>query len=286
MANTIGNPLSWSTNLIRSIFSHLGSVTVKLGAEKTETMPEVRQISMADISDALRLGFADFKALRSDVIFICLLYPIIGAVLVWMVIQGSLLPLLFPVISGFALIGPLAAVGIYEMSRRRELKLETSWMAVDDVLRSPTFGAIFMLGLCNVVIYIAWLAAASLIYTVILGPEPPVSASAFVLDVLTTKAGWMMGAIGVAVGFAFAVVVLTVSVVSYPLLLDRNVGLPIAVITSVRVTVKNPGPIAAWGLIIAGSLAIGSLPMLLGLVIVVPVLGHATWHLYRKAVVE
>jgi len=268
------------------MFSHLGSVTGKLGAEKTETMPVVRQISMADISDALQLGYADFKALRSDVIFICLLYPIIGAVLVWMVIQGSLLPLLFPVISGFALVGPLAAVGLYEMSRRRELKLETSWLAFDDVLRSPTFGAIFMLGLCNVVIYIAWLVTASLIYTAILGPEPPVSTSAFVLDVLTTKAGWVMGAIGMAVGFAFAVVVLTVSVVSYPLLLDRNVGLPIAVITSVRVTAKNPGPIAAWGLIVAGSLAIGSVPMLLGLVIVVPVLGHATWHLYRKAVVE
>ena len=285
MVKTIGNPLSWSTNMIKSTFSHLGSVTGKLAAEKTETMPVVRQISMDDISDALRLGFADFKALRSDVIFIFLLYPIVGAVLVWMVIQGSLLPLLFPVISGFALVGPLAAVGLYEMSRRRELKLETSWLVFDDVLRSPTFGAVFMLGLCNLVIYIAWLVTASLIYTAILGPEPPVSASAFVLDVLTTKAGWVMGTIGLAVGFVFAVVVLAFSVVSYPLLLDRNVGLPIAVITSIQVTVKNPGPIAAWGLIVAGSLAIGSLPMLLGLVIVVPVLGHATWHLYRKAVV-
>jgi uncharacterized membrane protein len=286
MANTIGNPLSWATNSIKDVFSYFGSVTEKLGPEKTASMPEIRQITMGDIRDALRSGFEDFKVFRTDIIFICLLYPIIGFSLVWMAINGNLLHLLFPVISGFALIGPLAAVSLYEMSRRREQSLETSWLALDNVLRSPTFGAIFVLGLLNIAIYIVWLIAADLIYINILGPELPVSADAFMVSVLTTKAGWAMGVIGLGVGFVFAVVVLTISVVSYPLLLDRNVGLPIAVITSVRVSLKNPGPIAAWGLIIAVSLVIGALPLLLGLIFVIPILGHATWHLYRKTVVK
>jgi uncharacterized membrane protein len=258
MADTIGNPLSWAANSIKGTFSYLGSVSEQLSQDEAETTPEVRQISMADILDALKLGFEDFKTFRTDVIFICLLYPVVGFSLVWMVVHGSLLHLLFPVISGFALVGPLAAVSLYEMSRRREKNLETSWLALDDVLRSPTFGAIFVLGLLNVAIYIVWLIAADLIYTMILGSELPASPMAFMTEILSTKAGFLMGIIGLGVGFVFAVIVLAISVVSYPLLLDRHVGLKVAVATSVRVALKNPGPIAAWGLIIAGSLALGT----------------------------
>ena len=103
-------------------------------------------------------------------------------------------------------------------------------------------------------------------------------------DVFTTGAGWAMIVAGNTVGFLFAVLVLTISVVSFPLLLDRDVGLYTAVATSVRAVVKNPGPMAVWGLIVAVGLAVGSLPALLGLVFVMPILGHATWHLYRKVV--
>ena len=117
-----------------------------------------------------------------------------------------------------------------------------------------------------------------------MGPEAPVSTTAFLRDALTTGAGWAMILIGMATGFVFAMVVLAISVVSFPLLLDRNVGLPVAVVTSVRVATRNPRAICAWGLIVAVSLALGSLPAFLGLIIVLPVLGHATWHLYRLAV--
>lgn len=285
LAKTIGNPLSWLTGLVSTVFMHLGSVTGKLSPGEAVDLPEIRQITMDDIRDALRLGFADFKTFRSDVIFVCFLYPIIGGCLVWMVVQGSLLPLLFPVMSGFALIGPLAAVGLYEMSRRREKGLKTNWLALGDVLQSPTFGVIFVLGLFHIAIFVIWIMSANFIYAVTLGPELPTSVSGFVRDVLTTGAGWALIGFGCAIGLAFAVIVLAVSVVSFPLLLDRDVGLPVAIITSVRVTTKNPKTITAWGLIVAGSLVIGSLPMLLGLVVAMPVLGHATWHLYRKAVV-
>ena len=117
-----------------------------------------------------------------------------------------------------------------------------------------------------------------------LGPEPPVSIAAFARDVFTTSAGWTMILVGVGVGFLFALLVLAISVVSFPLLLDRDVGFDAAVWTSIRAVAANPGSMAIWGLIVAGGLVIGSIPVFLGLVIVMPVLGHATWHLYRKVV--
>jgi uncharacterized membrane protein len=170
------------------------------------------------------------------------------------------------------------------MSRRREQGDRISWIDAFGVVRSPGFGAILVLGLVLLAIFLLWMLAASVIYQLTLGPEPPVSITSFVRDVFTTSAGWTMIVVGVGVGFLFALVVLAISVVSFPLLLDRDVGLYSAVSTSVRAVATNPGPMALWGLIVAGGLAIGMLPAFLGLIIVLPVLGHATWHLYRKAV--
>jgi uncharacterized membrane protein len=129
-----------------------------------------------------------------------------------------------------------------------------------------------------------WLGAAMAIYTLTLGPEPPASLVSFARTVFTTEAGWALMILGVGVGFLFAVLVLAISVVSFPLLLDREVGLKAAVATSVRAVMANPGPMALWGLIVAGGLVAGSIPLFLGLIIVMPVLGHATWHLYRRVV--
>ena len=101
---------------------------------------------------------------------------------------------------------------------------------------------------------------------------------------LGTGAGWTMIIVGIGVGFLFALLVLAVSVVSFPLLLDRNVGIGTAVTTSIRVVATNPAVMALWGLIVAAGLVVGSLPLFVGLVVILPVLGHATWHLYRKVV--
>jgi uncharacterized membrane protein len=141
-----------------------------------------------------------------------------------------------------------------------------------------------VLGLLLVAIFLFWLVAAESIYEVTLGPQPPESINAFFRDVFTTDAGWTLIVVGVGVGFLFAALVLVISVVSFPVLLDRDVGLGAAVWTSVRVVIANPGPMAGWGLIVAGGLLIGTIPLFLGLVFVIPVLGHATWHLYRKVV--
>lgn len=287
MPATIGNPLSWAFGAIRSTFGYASSVVNAVGTQAvsgTET-PQIRTLTLQDLRDALRKGWADVMAFRSDVVFVCLLYPVIGGVLAALALKGNFVQLVFPTLSGFALAGPVAAVGLYEMSRRREQGLPTSWLAYLDVIRSPKFGGILILSLFHVVIFLVWIMSANLIFDATMGPEAPKSIMAFANDVFTTGAGWAMIIVGMAVGFAFSVAVLAISVVSFPMLLDRNVSLPTAVVTSVKVALKNPVPIGVWGIIVAGSLALGSLPALLGLVLVLPILGHSTWHLYKRAVV-
>ncbi len=286
MPQTIGNPLSWVFGALRSGFGYAGSVISSVRpTQGEEAIPEIRTLTLDDLRKALRKGWADVMAFRSDVVFVCLLYPVIGGVLAVLAVQGNSLQLVFPTLSGFALAGPVAAVGLYDMSRRREQGAPTSWLAYLDVIKSPKFGGILILSLFHVVVFLVWIMTANLIFDATLGPDAPVSAAAFVRDVFTTGAGWAMIVIGMAVGFVFSVAVLAISVVSFPMLLDRDVTLPTAVVTSVKVALKNPVPIGIWGMIVAGSLALGALPALLGLVLVLPILGHSTWHLYRQAVV-
>jgi len=284
---TIRNPIEWATDQLKLAGLAVGSASRAGGGAEEEfaaPLPEVRQIGVADLRDSLARGFDDFAAYRTDVVFLCIVYPIIGLVLGRLAFGYGMLPLLFPLASGFALVGPFAAVGLYEMSRRREQGVPIGWADAFAVLRSPAIGSILVLGLVLLALFALWLFAAWFIYLVTLGPDLPISASAFANDVLTTKQGWTMTAIGMGVGFLFALVVLVISVVSFPLLLDRNVGVYRAIATSLRAVRENPRPMAAWGLIIAGGLLIGAIPLLVGLAIALPILGHATWHLYRKVV--
>src|SRR5262245_28867832 len=281
----IRNPIEWGFDQIRLAALAAGALGHSLrGSEESRSLPAIRRITTADLNDVLARGFSDFEACRSDVMFLCLIYPIIGIALVWLIFGYELLPLVFPLAFGFALVGPVAAVGLYEMSRRREQGMRASWVDAFGATRSPGFGAILVLGLVLLMIFLLWLFAANWIYQITLGPEPPVSIGAFIRDVFTTSAGWRMIIVGLGVGVLFAFLVLAISVVSFPLLLDRDVGLDVAVSTSIRAVATNPGPMLLWGLIVAGSLLIGSIPAFLGLIFVLPVLGHATWHLYRMVV--
>jgi uncharacterized membrane protein len=254
------------------------------GAGETPARLAVRTLSLADLKDALAKGVADFSAMPSHAVFLCIIYPIAGLVLGRLAIGYDVLPLLFPLMAGFALIGPLAAIGLYEMSRRREQGLDISWRHILDVRHRPTFGAIVTLGVLLMAIFLIWLAVAQAIYVATFGYLPAASMPDFLRQVLTTPEGWTLIVVGNGVGFLFAVLVLTISVVSFPLLIDRDVGAAGAIVTSVRVVLANPVIMAAWGFIVALLLMIGSIPLLFGLAVVMPVLGHATWHLYRRAV--
>lgn len=287
MAIHIQSPFEWGWNRSKVSVSGIGTARPEeywAQSGLRAGVPEIRRIGLADLRAALARGVDDFAAHRSDVIFLCVLYPIIGLALGRLAFGYGMLPLLFPLAAGFTLIGPLAAIGLNEMSRRREQGGHVTWMDAFGVLHSPSLVAIAQLGALLLAIFALWLLAADSLYNVTLGPEPPISISAFVHDVLATDAGWVLIGAGMGVGFLFAVAVLAISVVSFPLLLDRPVSAATALRTSLRVVRANPGTMAVWGLVIACSLALGSIPFFIGLVIVFPVLGHATWHLYRHAV--
>ena len=244
----------------------------------------IRKVGLSDLSDALRLGWEDFKAVPSHAIILCVIYPVLGLVLFRMVLGYSVLPLLFPLAAGFTLIGPFAALGLYELSRRRERGEEAAAWDAMHVLRAPSFGAMLELGTLLLVLFIVWIAAADAIYIATFGNAPAASIPDFATRVLTTPKGWSLIIVGCGVGFLFAVVALCVSVVSFPLMLDRHATAIDAIRTSLQAVMKNPLAMAVWGLIVAALLVIGSLPLFVGLAVVLPVLGHATWHLYRKVV--
>jgi uncharacterized membrane protein len=270
--------------------------------------PAVRSIGVDDLKDALVEGFADFKAVPTHLIFLYLIYPIIMLVAGRMIAGYDVLPLIFPLLAGYTLVGPLGAAGMYVLSSRREQGLEVSRVHLLDVFRSPSIRALAALSGILMAVYFAWLAVALLVYAMNFGSPPPTSFAAFAKQafsmdfggaapasiadfaqqVFATRSGWTLIIVGSTVGLLFAVVVLTLSVVSFPMLLDRNrnLGAVAAAHTSARAVLANPVTMAVWGLIVVAALLIGSLPFFLGLAVVLPVLGHATWHLYRKVVIS
>ncbi len=284
---TIRNPIEWSGAQIASAAhaaNQIGNAVHHMQDTAHSPAPAVRRISGSDVWQSLREGFADFQAYRSDVIFLCATYALVGLVMARIAFGTQLLPLLFPLASGFAIIGPLAAVGLYEMSRMREKGAEVGWANVFDVLKAPAIAGIAALGMILIAVFLLWLAAAWIIFDNTLGPTVPVSPDAFLRDVFLTPDGQTMIVVGMGVGFLFALLAMMLSVVSFPLLLDRDTGLDTAIKTSFRAVLANPGPMALWGFLVAAILLVGMAVVFVGLVVAVPVLGHATWHLYRKLV--
>ena len=284
MVETIGNPLSWGAKAVGATGHYIADAADHVRSPRIDAPPKVRSIDMSDLRESLRLGFDDFAACRTDVMFLCVMYPLIGIAMAVFAFQANLVPYLFPMASGFALLGPIAGVALYELSRRREHGQSARWTDTFSLLSTSVVGPIVALGAYLVAIFLTWMVVAHLIFVSTMGGIAPTSTVGFISDVFSTSGGIAMIAIGIPVGAVFAVMVLMISVVSFPLLLDRDVGLPVAVITSIRVARKNPVTIGIWGLIIATALLLGSIPFFLGLIIVMPVLGHASWHLYRRAV--
>ena len=283
--NHIENPFEFFIEKLGWAASDVARVALpKISRHAGQAAPVVRKIGVADLWASLREGAADVAATRDDILFIGLIYPLAGLVLARLAFSLDLLPLIFPLASGFALIGPFAAVGLYELSRRREQGLEVSWLDAFGVFRSPAIGSILGLGAIMLTLFFVWLGVAYEIYLATVGGTAPQTIAAFERSIFTTGGGWTLIAAGLGVGFLFAVLAFALSVVSFPLLLDRDVGVTRAISTSLAAVRENLGVMIVWGAVVAGALLLGSLPALVGLIFVVPLLGHATWRLYRKLI--
>ena len=260
--------------------------------EDTLSHVPVRRIRFDDIRWALKQGWEDFLGLRGDLLFVGLIYPFVGLIAILVSLNQSLLPLLFPLAAGISLLGPLVAAGFYEMARRRELGQDIGWRHFFDVFTGPAAGPLLALGLVLAGLFVLWLAAAMSIYQMFfvdpnLGWRSPGPAGAFIQMLFTTPQGWALILVGNLVGLGFAILALIVSVASFPMVVDQpEAGAATAIETSIRVSLRNPVQIFTWGLIVAGLLVIGSIPLFIGLAVVLPVLGYATWHLYTRTVVR
>jgi uncharacterized membrane protein len=254
-------------------------------AASTYAHLEVRKLRLVDLFDVLDKGIEDFRAKPTHLFFLAVIYPAATLFAALVVGDGELMPLVFPLLSGLVLIGPFVGLAMEEMSRHRERGLDMSWTTAFNFFASPSFKDIAFLGLLIMALFLLWVAVADTIYVMTLGDSWRASVEDFTRAVLTTRQGWTMIIIGNFIGLLFAITALCIGVVSFPLLLDRQVGVATAVETSVRAVLANPIVMAVWGLIVGVTLFLGALPLLVGLAVVIPVLGHATWHLYRKVVV-
>ncbi len=262
----------------------MGSFHVLTSSAEIQEFPVVRKIGFADLGDALVEGFRDFRAMPSHLFFLAVVYLVIGIFLFPSTSGQNALPLLFPLLAGYALIGPFAAIGLYEVSRRRERGLPHSFGYAFGVLRSPALPSILAVGFTLMVILLLWLASVQSLYQSQFGVWAPQSYRHFLDQLVATPAGHRLLALGFGIGFIYAVIAFSIGAISFPLLLDRDVGAAIAILTSVKAVLKNPLVMAGWALIIAAALFAGMATLFVGLAIATPILGHATWHLYRRLV--
>jgi uncharacterized membrane protein len=245
--------------------------------------PVVRRIMVADIADALAHGLRDFQALPLYGLVFGALYAAGGIVIVLCLTQLGMVYLAYPLAAGFALIGPFVALGLYEVSRRREAGEPVSPGAIWSTVRSRS--EIGWMAFVTLFFFVIWMYQVRLLIALLLGLNASFSSfKEFLTVVLTTNEGLLFLAIGNLEGAALSLILFALTVVSFPLLLDREVDFVTAMVTSVRAVVTSPLPMIGWAAIIVVLLIVSALPYFLGLVVTVPLLGHTTWHLYRKIV--
>jgi uncharacterized membrane protein len=246
--------------------------------------PVIHPVRAADLPEILKLGAADFEAKPTHGVFITLIYGLIALFTALVGLGENFLPLLFPLLAGTAILGPLAASGLYELSRRREQGLDYSWHHVFDVIHAPSRWGIAAMGAVLAILFAAWLMTAQLLYDAFFTGAHPDTLTAMWQQVFSTSAGWRLLIVGSAIGFVYSIVVYAATVVSLPMMLHHKIPLGKAVLTSLRAVQHNWRAMAAWYCIVVAMVLLGSLPLFLGLAVVVPILGHATWHLYRRTV--
>jgi uncharacterized membrane protein len=251
-------------------------------AATPSTMPapplEFHQMSLGDIKDALLKGWDDLRQSRTDALLIGAIFPLAGVIFAAAFVVQALLPFIFPLLAGFALLGPLATLYFAALSRQREHDDES----ILTIFQEPRLKEIQRLAGTAIMIFLGWNLSAALIYLFTLGSSDEAANAPFFVRVFTTNAGWELIILGCAVGAVFAVVTLAISVISFPVVIDRNVTAFQAINISFHAMLRNPLFVLAWGAVVVAGLLFGAVTCLLGMVVVLPVLGHATWHVYRR----
>jgi uncharacterized membrane protein len=250
---------------------------------RTKPIP-VHTIADEDLRFALKQGYADFGDLRGDLVFAGLIYTMIGLAAVVMTTSRPLMPFFYPVVAGVALLGPIAAVGFYELARRRENGQEVHWFNFVEVRKRPSVDDMAMVAGLLLVIFLGWLLAAGVLYWLIFGWTTPTSVGGFLAMIFTTARGWTLIIAGAIVGAIFGWFVLALSVVSLPMLVDCDVSAAEAVSASWRAAHANKREMIRWGIVVTALLVLGSIPLFVGLAFVLPWLGYSTWHLYTRLI--
>lgn len=248
--------------------------------------PPARQVAgdlaWRDLAAALGAGWRDFLAMPRFGLFFGGVYVLTGIAIGWATLAGGNLSWLIPAIAGFPLVAPFIAVGLYEASRRRAAGAPLTWRAVLGALKGHGDDQILSMGVIVFVAFSFWMIIAHAIFAVFMsdsgmGREP--------WAVLLTRPGLAMLAVGSVIGAGLAFAFYAMTVISLPLLVDRRHDFLTAIITSLAVVRRNPAVMLGWAAMIAGLLFAAMLPGFLGLLVALPVLGHATWHLYARAVI-
>lgn len=256
-------------------------------ARESAKKAEIRVITISDedLRKSLRAGLDDFMTFRGDIVFAGLVYTVIGIAAVVMTTSKPLMPFFVPIVAGVGLLGPVAAVGFYELARRREAgQHDIHWFNFLDVRKRPSVDDMGIVAGLLLAIFFVWLLVAGMIYALLFGWTTPQSVPDFLGTIFTTGRGWALIVTGGIVGGIFGWIVLALSVVSLPMLVDRNVGAAAAVSASWRAAHANKREMIRWGIVVLVLLVAGSIPLFVGLAFVLPWLGYSTWHLYTRLV--
>lgn len=247
--------------------------------------PVVRAISVNDVIDALAAGLRDFKRAPQYGLAVGGFFAAGGVLIVLTASAFGMSYLSYPLAAGFALVGPFAAVGLYEVSRRLEAGELLSWSAVLGKIWAQKGRELSWMAFVVLFVQIMWMYQVRLLLALFLGFRSFASFSEFISEVVNTPEGLMFLAIGHVVGAVLSLILFSLTVVSFPLLMEEDRDFITAMITSVRAVATSPVPMIGWAFAVTITLIASIAPVFVGLIIALPVLGHTTWHLYRKCVV-
>lgn len=248
-------------------------------------MPDVNALSVADLRAALMAGLSDFARAPLYGLGIGAIFALIGAAIVLALTVWDIPWMIYPFAIGFPLIGPFAAVGLFEVSRRLEKGEPISWSIVFSAVWRQRGRELSWMAFVMLFFFWMWMYQVRLLIALFLGRLSFATLEKFFNIVLYTPEGWLFLAVGHLVGAALALVLFSITVVSIPLLMERNYDFVTAMITSVKSVVASPVVMLGWGVFVTLAIIAASLPLFAGLLVVLPILGHATWHIYKRAVV-